>query len=251
MVGQLLWRGMLAGLIAGLFAAGIAFVAGEGSVDRAIAFESAAAQAAGEPEEPEIVSREVQRSVGLATAGALYGVGLGGFFALAFAFVNGRIGRLEPRAVAALVALAGFLVMGLAPWFKYPPNPPSVGQPETIGLRTQLYFGLVVWSALTAIIASLIYGRAAPRLGGWGAGLLAVALTLVSYAVAAAVLPPINEVPENFPADLLWRFRIASLGAQAGFWTALGLAFGVFVARLPGFDFAARRVDAPARYATF
>ncbi len=122
MVGQLLWRGMLAGVIAGLLTTCFGMLAAEPAVDRAIAFESAAAQAAGKPEEPEIVSRAVQRSAGLLTAAIVYGAGLGGLFALAFALANGRIGALEPRAVAATLAVAGFLAVALIPALKYPPK---------------------------------------------------------------------------------------------------------------------------------
>jgi len=41
------------------------------------------------------------------------------------------------------------------------------------------------------------------------------------------LLPPINEVPENFSAMVLWRFRTTSLGMHVILWTTLGLAFGV------------------------
>jgi hypothetical protein len=39
-------------------------------------------------------------------------------------------------------------------------------------------------------------------------------------------LPPVDEVPVNFPASVLWNFRLASIGARAVLWAALGLAFG-------------------------
>jgi Probable cobalt transporter subunit (CbtA) len=45
--GGLLLRGLLAGILAGLLAAGFSYLAGEPSIERAIAFESAADQAAG------------------------------------------------------------------------------------------------------------------------------------------------------------------------------------------------------------
>jgi hypothetical protein len=237
MVGQLLWRAMFAGVLAGLLAAGFSFFAGEPSVDRAIAIESAAAQAAGEPEEPEIVSRAVQRSAGLLTAGAVYGAGLGGLFALAFAFANGRVGALDPRALSALLALAGFVVVALIPALKYPPNPPSIGLPETIGARTALFFGMLFSSVLAAILASILRGILARRVGTWNAGLLSAAAFLLAIIVAALALAPVNEVPDNFPADLLWRFRLVSIGAQAVLWTALGLYFGALVHAMEGFDF--------------
>jgi len=43
--------------------------------------------------------------------------------------------------------------------------------------------------------------------------------------VAMLVLPAIDEVPARFPADLLWRFRITSIGIEAVLWTTIGLVF--------------------------
>jgi hypothetical protein len=40
------------------------------------------------------------------------------------------------------------------------------------------------------------------------------------------LLPPINEVPENFSAMVLWRFRTTSLGMHVILWATLGLGFG-------------------------
>ena len=247
MVGQLLWRGMLAGILAGFLTTCFGMLAAEPAVDRAIAFESAAAQAAGKPEEPEIVSRAVQRSAGLLTAATVYGAGLGGLFALAFALANGRIGALEPRAVAAVLAVAGFLAVALIPGLKYPPNPPSIGRPETIGLRTALYFSMLFSSLLAMILASMLRGALARGLGGWNAGLVAVAALLLAVVAVAFMLPPVNEVPDNFPADLLWRFRLASFGAQAVLWSVLGLAFGALGQSLQGIDFAEAQREVAAR----
>ena len=106
-------RGMLAGLIASLLAFGFAKVYGEPQVDRAIAFEehvSHAAAGAAEVHEHahEIVSREVQATIGLLTGVVVYGTALGGLFALAFAFVNGRLVRMTPRATAVLLAGSRF-----------------------------------------------------------------------------------------------------------------------------------------------
>ena len=47
----------------------------------------------------------------------------------------------------------------------------------------------------------------------------------------ALAMPPLNEVPEGFPAVVLWQFRMASLGAQAIMWTVIGLGFGAWVER--------------------
>jgi hypothetical protein len=47
----------------------------------------------------------------------------------------------------------------------------------------------------------------------------------------AVALPDVNEVPEDFPATVLWQFRVASLGGQLIMWTTLGLLFGVAAER--------------------
>jgi predicted cobalt transporter CbtA len=44
-------------------------------------------------------------------------------------------------------------------------------------------------------------------------------------------MPTVNEVPPNFPATVLWRFRIASLGTQLVLWSTLGLGFGFLAER--------------------
>ena len=41
----------------------------------------------------------------------------------------------------------------------------------------------------------------------------------------------IAETPADFPATVLYDFRLASLGGQLVLWTALGLVFGALVHR--------------------
>lgn len=235
MVRTLLIRGMLVGLVAGLLAFGFSKVFGEPQVDRAIAFETQmheaeakkdAAMGMPHVEEPELVSRSVQASFGLFTGVVVYCAAFGGLFALVFAAVDGRVGRLSPRAVAALLAAAGFVAIYLVPNLKYPANPPSVGQPDTIGYRTGLYFLMIVISLCTMIGAAMLRNRLAPRHGGWFAALTAMAAYLAVVVAAACLLPGIDEVPERFPAVVLWQFRMASFGTQVLMWTTIGLLFG-------------------------
>ena len=240
MVRALLIRGMLVGLVAGLLVFAFGKLVGEPQVDRAIAFETAMDEAKAKAEaakgmpamapEPELVSREVQASFGLFTAVVVHSAALGGLFALVFALAYGRLGNLRPRAVSALLALGGFLVLYVVPNLKYPANPPAVGEPETIGLRTGLYFSIMLISIAATVLAAAAQRRLAPR-GTWSATLLATASCLVVIAAAGFLLPTVNEVPEGFPADLLWRFRIASLGMQAVMWATIGLLFGALTER--------------------
>ena len=38
-------------------------------------------------------------------------------------------------------------------------------------------------------------------------------------------------MPDKFPADLLWRFRVVSFGIQLILWTTIGLVFGALAER--------------------
>jgi len=55
--------------------------------------------------------------------------------------------------------------------------------------------------------------------------ILRTGITIVAVIVAACVLPGINEVPEAFPAVVLWQFRMASFGMQLLMWATIGLLF--------------------------
>ena len=226
MVSGLLLRGLLAGILAGLLAAGFSFLAGEPSIERAIAFETAMERAAAQPSEPEIVTRSVQRGAGLLTAYIVYGAATGGLFSLVFALAYGRVNGCDPQALSALLALAGFISLVLVPELKYPASPPAIGVPETIGARTALYFAMLAISLLAMTLAATLAPPLAARLGSWNGALVSVAVFIAVAGFAALALPPVDEVPGNFPASVLWNFRLASIGARAVLWAALGLTFG-------------------------
>ncbi len=243
MVRTLLIRGMLVGFVAGLLVFGFAKVFGEPQVDRAIGFETAmdqakvradAARGVHDVEEPELVSRPMQASYGLLTGVMVYSTAFGGLFALVFALANGRIAALGPRAVSALLASTGFVAFYLVPNLKYPANPPSVGHPDTIGMRTELYFVMMSLSIAAMAGAAMLRRHLTERHGAWSAALAACAFYLASVAVVAALLPSVNEVPSSFPAVVLWSFRIDSAAMQAIMWATLGLGFGAVAETLYG-----------------
>lgn len=182
MIRTLLIRGMIAGLVAGLIGFGFARAFGEPSVARAIAFEeqhehehehehghadAAATQAHSHDHGDEaLVSRDTQAGLGLLTGVAVFGTALGGLFSLVFAFAYGRLGALRARGTSALLALFGFVSVAIVPFLKYPPNPPAVGNAETIGPRTALFFGMVAISIAAAVFADALaaaHGGAAWR----------------------------------------------------------------------------------------
>ncbi|MGH6960691.1 MAG: CbtA family protein [Dongiaceae bacterium] len=249
--GSLLVRGLIVGLFAGLLAGTFAYVMGEPHIDSAIAIEEAAGTAhthdadgnavPAEPEEEPLVSRDSQR-FGLFLATTLYGVALGGMFAVGFALLRRKL-RTSSDSYAALgLAAAGFVGVVLVPFLKYPANPPAVGDPETITKRTVTYL-LTLVIGLLAVWAGVAAARWSKRLGSQEAAesrsadlqslAVGTAAFLVTVVAAYLILPTINEVPGSFPATLLWQFRFASLGTQATLWLLLGFGYAAAVARRP------------------
>jgi|HubBroStandDraft_5_1064220.scaffolds.fasta_scaffold272860_2 hypothetical protein len=236
MVGRLIFRGFIIGILAGLLAFGWAKIFGEPAVNTAINFETAqdeakeaAAAAAGNPappDDPEIFSRKVQSGIGLLTGMVGIGAGLGCLFGVLFAFAYGRIGNLAPGPTSVLVAFFGLVSVYLVPMLKYPANPPSVGEPDTIKYRTGLYFLMMAISIVTTLAALRLQRSLAARQGAWNASVVAAAAYLIVIAAVFVLLPGINEVPATFPAVTLWDFRLASLGIQTVLWGSIGVMFG-------------------------
>ncbi|CAM2144048.1 putative cobalt transporter subunit (CbtA) [Pararobbsia alpina] len=232
MVGKLLVRGMLAGIAAGLLTFCVAKIAGEPQVDVAIAFEAKADQAKGEAPDPEIVSRETQSGFGLFTGVMVYSTAIGGLFSLVYAYAYGRAGRIGARALAVWLAAAAYIAIVIVPALKYPPNPPAIGDPQTIGMRTGLYFTMIAVSIAAMIFSLSVRRHLIARLGGWNASIVAGLVYLAIIIAVELALPVINEVPGDFPASTLWRFRVVSVGMQLTMWTTIALVFGAAMERL-------------------
>jgi pimeloyl-ACP methyl ester carboxylesterase len=218
---------MLAGLAAGVLAFAFAFIFGEPQIQKAIDFEDTLAGPG-----HELVSRGVQRTLGLLTGTVVMGVALGGLFSLVFAWAYGRLGNLSARATSAVLAGAAFLTITAIPFTKYPANPPTVGNPDTIDKRTMLFLAMIAITVLAAIAAARIRRDLLNRTSNWNATLLAAAAFIATIAIAQLILPAVHETPPGFPADVLYRFRLASLGINLTLWTAIGLGFGALAEKL-------------------
>lgn len=238
-------RGLIAGLIAGVFAFLVAFTVGEPPIETAIGLEESAAaepaahsHAEGEEahshshgEEEGGISRTTQKTWGLATATIAVGVALGGLMSLIAAAVAGRVGRLSLVGSTALVVALGFLAYSLLPFLKYPAAPPAVGSGDTIGERTGYYFAFAVISVVAMVAAVALARRLTQRLGGYGAVVAAAASYVAVMVVAAVAMPGVNEIGD-FPADVLWEFRIGSLLTLTALWGSLGVALTWLLGRL-------------------
>lgn len=266
MVRALVLRGALAGVIGGLLAYVFALIFAEPLIQTAIDYEGereaaqAALEGAGahEHEAAELFSRFVQGNIGTGVGIVAFGFAVGLFFAVAYCMAYGRAGAIRPRQLALLVALAGFLVLYFVPFLKYPANPPAVGNGDTIAQRAGLFGLMVVASLVFGLLALWAGQRLKPRFGTWNATLLAGLGFVVLIGVVMALLPSLGQLTANievsgslltetpqplrdpngaivfpgFDADLLYRFRLYSVGAQVILWGAIALVFAPLADRV-------------------
>ena len=220
------------GLLAGLVAATFASVAGEPEIRRAIRIEEANAEAAAGPhdhgasddDDEATVDRSDQSGPGLFSAYALTGAAFGALLAL----VSHALRRGRPELLRR-IGMTGALLAGaitVAPWLKYPPNPPAVGDPDTLAERQALYVTVICLAALVGLAATVVSRRLREQGRPDHVRVPAVVATVaVPMLLAFALLP---GAPDDVlvPATLVWRFRLASLGANLTLWTVLTLALG-------------------------
>jgi hypothetical protein len=278
---KLIGFGMLAGAGAGLIAFVFARIFAEPVIQKAIDYESGrdaaqdaldkAAGVAIPGAGPDIFSRTIQADIGIGAAIILFGAAIGAIFAVTYAICIGRTGGVRPRPLALLVGAAGFIGFYLVPFVKYPANPPAIGHEETIGMRSGLYLVMVLCSVVFLFLAVYYGQKLAVRVGNWRASLLAAAGFVVAIGIVMLLLPSLGHLHTNvaeygrhatetplplkdpngnlvypgFDADLLYRFRLYSVGAQLIMWTTIALIFAPIAERLlnPG---ARREVREPA-----
>jgi len=265
---RIIWRGLLAGAIGGLLAFVFARIFAEPQIQQAIDYEEGrdhaqqaldrAAGLAAAHEHADPFSRAVQGNVGIGVALIFFGASMGALFAVAYALYLGRAGRVRPRTLALLVAGGGFAGLYLVPFLKYPANPPAIGHEETIQQRSACYLLMVAASVLFLVLSVWLGKRLQPRFGTWNATLIAAGVFVLATAVVMLVLPSFGELAANqeyhqatetpapltdstgrivfpgFPADLLFSFRLYSIGAQLILWTTIGLIFAPMAERLLG-----------------
>ena len=224
---RILGVGCLAGLAAGVAAALFAATAGRGPIRDAIALEDSISHATSGAHHEDLFSRGVQE-IGGAVGLVVFGLALGVIFAVVLAAVGPRLAAFTPLAASIRLGFFGFVAVVLVPFLKYPANPPAVGDPDTVNERTLLYFAvlglsiLLTWAlwrfhrGVTLAPVAKVWATAAL----YGAGLLVLFVAL-----------PVSPDPIDAPAELVWRFRLASLGGLATAWTVLSLVTGTLLSR--------------------
>ena len=271
MEGRVIARGALSGFVSGIVAFVFAKLFAEPQINKAIEYESGRDailatlnREAGRlvaPDGPEIFSRHIQSTVGIATGLIGFGTAMGALIAVAYLVMHGRF-AVRPRTLVLLIAAFGFFGVFLLPFVKYPANPPAIGHTFTITTRGHLYLVMVFLSLALLAAATVLGYRLRTRFGVFNATLIAAGAFLVPYLVLVGVLPSLGNLAANvahqhqfgyarsttetpapitnlqgqivypgFPADVLWKFRWYSILNQLLIWTATGLIFGGLLER--------------------
>jgi uncharacterized membrane protein YidH (DUF202 family) len=216
-----LLRGLLAGATAGLLTGLVALLFAEPTLDAAIALE--------QPGADELFTRGEQKA-GLVLGLVLVGLALGALFALAYRVLPHDL-RARPWTRSLALAAGGFTAIYLVPFLRYPANPPGIGDESTLDARTSAYL-LCIALGVVVVTGGFAASRALARRGlpSWQRQPVVAVVAVGAVALAYALMPSAVALTE-VPADLVWDFRLRSLGLQVLFYATLGAVFGALAER--------------------
>lgn len=208
---------LLSGFSAGIVFGFINFVTTEPFLDSAIELENRADfQSGKEKDTPEFraeysVYRYWQKS-GMVLAGGIFGLSIGSLFGIVFAYSRKALpGKHDIQKSLFLAGLMWFTVF-VIPFLKYPANPPTVGDPNTVVYRAILYLSFIAISGLGALAFYRIYKKLAKS---------KKVLAFAGYAIfisIAFVMMPQNPDKITAPMDLVSGFRAMSAVSVTVFW---------------------------------
>ena len=222
-IGIVLLAGCFAGIIHG--ATNLAIV--EPYLDEAIGIENQNLFASGEEKDtPQFwveysAYRDWQKG-GQVLAGAILGTSIGALFGIVFAYSRKILPGQHDVKKALVLAGIMWLTIYLIPFLKYPANPPTVGDSETVVLRAILYLTFIAISGFSVIgfyqLSKKFQGRKK----------LVAVIGYAAFMTAMFVVMPSNPDEITAPMELVNGFRVMSVVAVSVFWLALGIILGLF-----------------------
>ena len=221
---------LVSGCFAGLIHGGINLAIVEPYLDQAIGIENQTLFATGEEEDSpafwvEYNSYRVWQKGGQILAGAILGTSIAALVGIVFLFVRNVLP--EGNNVKKILVLSGLMwfTIFVIPFLKYPANPPTVGETETVVIRGILFVSFIAISGLGAVIFYQIYKKLQNK----------KIFAFVGYAIFISVtffLMPENPDEITAPMELVDGFRSASFLAVSLYWLTLGFILGGFIEKL-------------------
>jgi predicted cobalt transporter CbtA len=216
---------LISGFTAGTIHGAVNLVIVEPYLDEAISIENRNLFASGDAEDtPQFwveynSYRDWQKS-GQLLAGGILGMSIGALFGIVFAYSRNSLPKGHTVKKTFALAAIMWLVIFLIPFLKYPANPPTVGEADTIILRQTLYLLFIAISGFSAVGFFVLYKKLENK----------KYLAVVGYAVFITtvffIMPPSpDEV--TAPMDLVNGFRTMSVMAVTIFWIAEAIILGL------------------------
>ena len=217
---------LVAGALAGLVHGSANLVLVEPYLDEAIGIENQNLFDSGEEDDTlefwvEYEGYRDWQKGGQLLAGVILGTSIGALFGIVFALSRNSLPGNDNVKKALILAGVMWLTIYFIPFLKYPANPPTVGDADTVVLRAILYLSFIAISGFAAVgfykLSKIFKGNKK-------------VVALVGYAVfisAVFVVMPENPDEITAPMDLVNGFRIMSVLGVSAYWIAVGLFLGV------------------------
>jgi predicted cobalt transporter CbtA len=218
---------LLSGAFAGLIHGVVNFAIVEPYLDQAIGIENQNLFASGDEENtPQFWAeydgyRDWQKS-GQILAGVILGISMGSLFGIVFALSRNSLPGCNYVKKSVILACIMWFTLIFIPFLKYPANPPTVGEEDTVILRSILYLSFIAISGIGAVtfyqISKKIKGNKK-------------FVSLVGYGIfmsIAFVAMPANPDEITAPMSLVNEFRFMSILGISSFWISVGIILGLF-----------------------
>ena len=155
-------------------------------------------------------------------AGAILGMSIGALFGIVYALSKNSLPSRNNFGKTLILAGLMWFTLFVIPFLKYPANPPTVGDGETVILRGVLYLAFIAISGLTAVGFYQIFKKfkGQKRI-----------LAFVGYGIFISVIflvMPENPDKITAPMELVNGFRAMAFLSSSVFWFALALILGAF-----------------------
>ena len=218
---------LISGAFAGLIHGTVNFAVVEPYLDQAIGIENQNLFESGEAEDSpqfwvEYEGYRVWQKSGQILAGVILGTSVGALFGIVFALSRNSLPGSSDVKRALVLAGIMWLTLYLIPFLKYPANPPTVGDAETVVLRATLYLSFIAISGTGAIV----FYKLSKRFKNWKK-----LVSLIGYGVfISAVFFIMPENPDEIaaPMNLVNEFRMMSVLGVSSFWISVGTILGFF-----------------------
>ena len=218
---------LISGGLAGLVHGTINFAIVEPYLDQAIGLENESLFASGEAEDTlefwaEYESYRIWQKSGQVLAGVILGVAMGSLFGIVFALSRNSLPGKNIVTKAVFLSGLMWFTLYLIPFLKYPANPPTVGEADTVVLRMILYVSFIIISGIGVIVfykllTKLNKNKKYFALIGY-AGLMSIAFIMI----------PDNPDEITAPKNLVNEFRFVSVLGVSSFWGSVGILLGLF-----------------------